>query len=137
ERIDDYVEDYVRRGTPLRPPRCQNRAVRPGEQCVKEQYLETFPGGPTHRLLNIEGPMDGVAGGLRNQDNTPVFTVPEGHFFFMGDNRDNSIDSRFNDVGYVPFENLIGRADVIAMSSDGPFWQVWNWRADRFFQGIE
>jgi signal peptidase I len=55
----------------------------------------------------------------------------------MGDNRDNSIDSRFPQVGMVPFENLIGRAEVIALSADGPFWQFWNWRGSRFFKSIE
>ncbi|MEM9783703.1 MAG: signal peptidase I, partial [Pseudomonadota bacterium] len=101
--------------------------------------VETLPdGGPVHRILNIEGEVGGNPGSARrNQDNTPVFDVPEGHFFFMGDNRDNSVDSRFPEVGVVPFENLIGRADVIALSSDGPFWQIWNWRGDRFFRSIE
>jgi signal peptidase I len=50
----------------------------------------------------------------------------------MGDNRDNSNDSR-QGVGMVPYENLVGRAELIAISSDGPFWEVWNWRFGRFF----
>ena len=74
----------------------------------------------------------------RLPDNTTVYTVPEDHLFFMGDNRDNSIDSRWtNQVGVVPYENLIGRADVIAFSSEGPFWQIWNWRFDRLFKAID
>ena len=51
-------------------------------------------------------------------DNTLVYAVPPGHYFMMGDNRDNAVDSRLSQVGYVPFENLIGRADRIIFSGD-------------------
>ena len=75
-------------------------------------------------------------------DNTPVFTVPPAHFFFMGDNRDNSTDSRRRQqeggVGFVPFENLIGRADRIVFSSAGrSMLFFWTWRSDRFFKSVE
>ena len=84
-------------------------------------------------MLNIgDGPLD----------NTPVFTVPAGHYFFMGDNRDNSTDSRVNQlargVGFVPAENLIGRADRIMFSSAGrSLFYIWTWRPDRVFQSLE
>lgn len=99
------------------------------------QYDETLPEGKRHPILEMTD-----AGRL---DNTFVYTVPEGHYFAMGDNRDNSQDSRVQTkVGYVPQENLVGRAEFIFFSLKGgsPFWQFWLWpshiRLDRLFKGI-
>ena len=109
-----------------------SRDVGGQRMCALQAWTETLPEGTAHTILNTA---DGMT-----FDDTPEFRVPEGHFFFMGDNRDNSRDSRepraSGGVGYVPFENLVGRAEVIAVSADGPFWQVWNWRFERTFKGI-
>lgn len=89
-----------------------------------EQFRETLPNGVsyvTHNLWNYPGP---------GADNTEVFTVPKGHYFMMGDNRDNSSDSRFsNGVGFVPYENLVGRATILFFSHTDKvsFWKFWNW----------
>jgi signal peptidase I len=96
-----------------------------GGQVVKTtQYIETLPNGVKHRILEISdnGPLD----------DTPVYTVPPGHYFCMGDNRDNSADSRIlSGVGYVPLENFVGRAEFIFFSTDGSaaLWEVWKWPA--------
>ena len=102
-------------------------------------YKETLPGGVTHTIIEIQGDTG-------FNDNTPVFEVPRDHYFMMGDNRDNSTDSRVapeqGGVGYVPFENLIGRAEITFFSVEKgePAWAFWKWpwtvRWHRMFQPV-
>ena len=99
-----------------------------------KEYNETLPNGVQHPIWEVSD-----NGSL---DNTPVYAVPAGHYFAMGDNRDQSKDSRFlDDVGYIPAQNLIGRAEFLFFSIDGPVWEIWNWfttvRAERLFTAIE
>ncbi len=114
-------------------PRCENGPVGEGGTCSKSRFTETLPGGHSHSVLNIAN---------QGSDNTQVYTVPEGHYFMMGDNRDNSSDSRVptlvGGVGFVPFENLVGRADRVVFSSAGrSMLFFWTWRGDRFFEKIK
>jgi len=108
ERVDDFV---------MHDPSGRERHM--------ARYMETLPNGVTYPVLDL------VNAGIG--DNTDVYKVPENHFFMMGDNRDNSTDSRFlSEVGYVPFENLVGRAQIIFFSidEDASFWQLWKWPTD-------
>jgi signal peptidase I len=94
-----------------------------GGPVVAERFTESLPGGRVHDILKETG--DGFA------NNTPTYTVPPGDLFMMGDNRDNSEDSRFMDgpVGFVPIENVIGPATNIFFSIDlqYPWYQFWEW----------
>jgi signal peptidase I len=119
ERVADYVTADSG-GRPVNVPK----------------YRETLPEGVSYDTLDL------TPNGM--EDNTQVFEVPPNHYFMMGDNRDNSTDSRVSPtsggVGYVPFDNLVGRAEIIFFSVDegARAWQVWNWpwtvRWDRIFK---
>ena len=86
-----------------------------------KRWKETLPNGVSYYTLDL------VDNGFA--DNTQVYTVPPGDYFMMGDNRDNSTDSRFSQVGFVPFENIVGKAQIIFFSVyDGEHaWQFWRW----------
>jgi signal peptidase I len=112
----------------------------PGElpgQRASIQYQEVLPGGRIHQIIE-------TAGDFGPLDNTQTYMVPKGHYFAMGDNRDSSLDSRVqNQVGFVPAENLVGRAEFLFFSTNGTarIWEIWKWpgsiRYDRLFNGIE
>ncbi|MBI1384538.1 MAG: signal peptidase I [Rhizobiales bacterium] len=107
-----------------------------GRKVTVPRYRETLPNGVSYHVLDV------VANGTF--DNTSEYQVPEGHYFMMGDNRDQSLDSRATyRVGYVPHENLIGRAQVIFFSATEQ-WSVfepWKWgstiRWSRFFDLVD
>jgi signal peptidase I len=86
-----------------------------------KRWKETLPNGVSFYTLDL------VDNGFA--DNTQVYTVPPGDYFMMGDNRDNSTDSRFSQVGFVPFENIVGKAQIIFFSvyEGERAWEFWRW----------
>lgn len=125
------IADYLMPTTPNSPCRyvaadaARAPIVQDGEQfCAYPRYRETLPGGRSYQVLDqIDGPAD----------DTPAFEVPKGHYFVMGDNRDDSEDSRFpqeiGGVGFLPADHLIGRALINFFSTDGSaeWLKPWTW----------
>ncbi len=117
----EFVGEYILKEYVVRPETYQ-------------EYIETLPGGMKHRVLEMSDFENKV-------DNTQKLTVPEGHYFVMGDNRDRSDDSRVH-VGFVPEENLVGKARFLFFSHNdkGKWYKPWTWpkaiRWKKLFKGL-
>jgi signal peptidase I len=137
-------------GVPVKRTRTESY-VDPETGALRQQYIETLPNGVQHPILLA--PRDYTPPPPRcdnpnevstDMENTCPFIVPPDHYFMMGDNRDNSADSRDpgSGVGFVPAENLVGHAEFIFFSTNGyaRWWEVWNWpftiRYGRLFTAI-
>ncbi len=115
-----------------------NETVRcAGYQSLAATYREALPNGISYTIQECNG-------NNYRLDNVGPYVVPEGHFFMMGDNRDNSQDSRTPMVGMVPADQIVGKAQRLVFSVDGAesrIWQVWKWpsaiRFDRIFDPVK
>jgi len=124
ERIADFVIP-VSANTSCLSPEFEATEKDGTPSCHYPQFRETMPEGRQYNVLDM---------GFRPQDDTPPVIVPEGHMFLMGDNRDNSMDSRFpavegGGIGLVPQDNLVGRATIVMWSTDGSanWFLPWTW----------
>ena len=124
QRVADFVVP-VSANTHCYLPQFEERDASGAAQCRYPRFRETLPEGRSYEVLDL---------GITPQDNAPAVIVPEGHLFLMGDNRDNSLDSRFpaipgQGIGIVPQANLVGRASVMMFSTDGSseWLKPWTW----------
>ncbi len=125
-------------GTPVKRRRIGDLIQRDslGNAVAMARYVETLPNGREHLIIERSD--------SDQLDNTPVCVVPKGDYFAMGDNRDGSLDSRvLNHVGYIPAENLVGRAEILFFSTNGRarWWEIWKWptatRFSRLFTSVK
>jgi signal peptidase I len=155
ENSKDYMEDFIKRviGLPGDTVQMLNGQLylngKPVPKEAAAPYMETDPFGITHAIPRYKETLpNGVSYYVldripdSSEDNTEVFHVPPGHYFMMGDNRDNSDDSRL-DVGYVPAEDLVGKAEFKFFSIDDSavWYEPWTWpgaiRFSRMFTPID
>jgi signal peptidase I len=131
-RIGDLVVP-VSPNTKCYAPQFAQTATDGSARCSYPRFKETLPGGKSYNVLDLRINVPPVGLGF-DPDNTGFYTVPEGQVFLMGDNRDNSSDSRFpaiegGGIGIVPQENLVGRAMIGVFSTDGSanWFLPWTW----------
>ncbi len=133
EPDEDFVDDlWIERQRGL----ADKRIVEIDRQRHIPRYVETLPNGVKHFILKKEKFGQGML------DNTQAYVVPKNHYFMMGDNRDESGDSRvLRQIGYVPEAHIIGRARIIWFSTTAQWWQIWKWpisiRFKRLFKTID
>ena len=102
----------------------------PHPACVKQRLSETLPGGNARPVLNADL-------NRSRHDNTREYTVPEGEYFVMGDNRDNSMDSRMARIGFVPYDAIMGRVEIVTAGTGDMPYAFWTWDADRIFKRVD
>jgi len=131
----DTSVNYIKRivGLPGDTIRVTDGVLYVNGEMISKKFIANFIDDDMTRVPMFGEIIDGkrylvLDQGQTPQDNTGDYVVPAGHYFAMGDNRDNSQDSRFqNEVGFVPQENLVGRAVIIFFSIKEPIWEFWKW----------
>lgn len=127
----DHTEPMAPQGPSRAMPRCANDPAE-GGTCLKFELTETLPGGRSYRVLDVSPHVT---------DTMAEITIPEGRYFVIGDNRDNSADSRLplgaGGLGLIPQDNLTGRVARVIFSSEGAsLLHVWTWRPERLFMRV-
>jgi signal peptidase I len=121
DRVQMIAGQLHLNGQPVKRERVDDDFDEVDGQIVRvKRWRETLPSGASYLTLQDNGPLD----------NTPIYDVPAGHYFMMGDNRDKATDSRaLSQVGYVPFEKLVGKAQIIfySIGEGEDIWQFWRW----------
>jgi signal peptidase I len=132
--VGSFSETMGPKGPDQLRPRCSEGLVGDGAICRKDISQEVLPNARRYLVANIG---DGLA-----SDDFAAVTVPAGTMFLLGDNRDNSLDSRFTQtvggLGFVPLENHIGHVRKVVFSAEGAsLLAIWAWRAGRFWEKVQ
>lgn len=128
----EFVETFAPQGALRIVPRCLNEPDE-GGACVKTRLTETLPGGRSYDVLDISP---------HSTDTIAPVTVPEGHYYFLGDHRDSSADSRLGHesggLGLIPRDEVVGKVALVLFSSAGThMMHAWTWRKGRWLKGVE
>ena len=132
DRPREFVEAFAPQGSLRIMPRCLNEPNE-NEACIKTQLTEALPGGRRYDVLDISP---------HATDNIAPVTIPDGYYYFIGDHRDNSADSRLphtaGGLGMIPRDELVGKVALVLFSSSGThLLQAWTWRKGRFLKGVQ
>ncbi|MBR2140751.1 MAG: signal peptidase I [Rickettsiales bacterium] len=138
--------NYIKRliGLPGDKITVKNKVLYVNDEEIKREFIDMYVDEKNHNNLQRyrENFFEKKIDILQNAKIPAIngdgeFIVPENQYFFMGDNRDNSLDSRFVDTGYIPYQNIVGRAKIIFFSKSDSIFKIWKIRFKRIFKIIK